>query len=83
MSLLPTQFQDVLHLLIESARPNPSVNADAPVHARNSASTCGGAPLPLFVRHRIATGPNVGALQIQLCPLSNPPERTKNARNRK
>jgi len=48
VSPLPTQFQDVLHLLIESARPNPAVNADAPVRVFNSASTCGGAPVTLI-----------------------------------
>jgi hypothetical protein len=29
-------------------RPNPSVNADAPVRVFNSASTCGGAPVTLL-----------------------------------
>jgi hypothetical protein len=31
-----------------SLTPNPSVNADAPVHVFNSASTCGGAPVTLI-----------------------------------
>jgi len=48
VSPLPTQFQDVLHLLIESALPNPSVNADAPVHGGNLASRGGGAPVTLI-----------------------------------
>jgi len=48
VSPLPTQFQDVLHLLIESAGPNQAVNADAPVRVFNSASTCGGAPAILY-----------------------------------
>jgi len=28
--------------------PNPSVNRDAPVHAGNLASACGGAPVTLI-----------------------------------
>ena len=30
------------------AAPNPAVNADAPVHASNLASHCGGAPVTLY-----------------------------------
>jgi len=48
VSLLPTQFQDVLHLLIESARLNPSVNADAPIRVCNLANTRGDAPVTLI-----------------------------------
>jgi len=48
VSPLPTQFQDVLHLLIESAPPKPAVNADAPVRVFNSADLCGGAPFTLY-----------------------------------
>ena len=31
-----------------SLAPNPSVNADAPVHVFNLASACGGAPVTLY-----------------------------------
>jgi len=45
VSPLPTQFQDVLHLLIESAWPNPAVNADVPDTCVLLASRGGGTPV--------------------------------------
>ena len=46
-------------------RPNPSVNADAPVHGGDWASVGGGAPVTLVVRRR--GGANARSIAALTC----------------